>query len=119
MNPYFGPYPPMPWPNYQQPRQALPQQQIIQVSGPDSLNSLQMAPNSSLLAMHQNAPIVYLCQSDGVGKISFAAYDIAPHKDEAQKHQESMYARLAALEAAVNRLEGKHNESDPANHDEQ
>lgn len=112
-------YPGMQWQGFQQQRQQmLPQQQIVQVSGPDSLNSLQLAPNSSLLVMHQTEPIIYCCQSDGVGKITFTAYDIAPHKDEAQIHQESMDARLAALEVAVNRLEGKHNEPDPANHDE-
>lgn len=117
MYPYFGQTQPMPWQNYPAPRQ-LPQQQIVQVSGADSLNSLQMAPNSSLLAMHQTAPIVYLCQSDGVGKITFTAYDIAPHKDEAVVLRESIDARIAALEAAVTRLERKH-EPDSSNHDEQ
>ena len=105
MYPYFNQPQPMPWTAYQQPRQMVPQQQIVQVSGADSLNSLQMAPNSSLLAMHQTAPIVYLCQSDGVGKITFTAYDIAPHKDEAVVLRESIDARITALEETVARME--------------
>ena len=109
----FNPYGMMQMPNpYQPPRPALPQQQIITVAGPDSLAQIQMAPNSSILVMDQTAPIVYLVQSDGVGKVSWTAYDIAQHKDKAQVQQESMDARLAAVEAAIKRLEGRANESD-------
>ena len=107
MYPNYGNFP-LQWPQYPAPRPQLPQQQIVQVSGQDSLSQIQMAPNSSLLAMDQGAPIVYLVQTDGVGKVSWTAYDIAPHKDKAQIHQESMDARLSALEQAVKRLEGKH-----------
>lgn len=105
MYPNYGAYPNL-WQPYQ--RSALPQQQIVQVSGAESLTQIQMAPNSSLLAMDQGAPIVYLVQTDGVGKASWTAYDIAPHKDKATVQQESMDARLTALEAAVARLEEKH-----------
>ena len=110
MYPAFNPYGMMQVP-YQPPRPSLPQQQVVQVSGPDSLTQIQLAPNSSMLAMDQGAPVVYLIQSDGVGKVTFTAYDISPHKDAAAVQRESMDARLSALEAAVKRLEGKH-ESD-------
>ena len=102
-NPYQG--------IFQAPRPTLPQQQVVTVSGPDSLGQIQMGPNSSMLVMDQTAPVVYLCQSDGVGKVTSTAYDITPHKDAAKLQQESMDARLSALEEAVKRLEGKH-ESD-------
>ena len=107
MYPGYNPFGMMPNP-YQPPRPALPQQQVVTVAGPDSLAQIQMAPNSSLLAMDQGAPIVYLVQTDGVGKASWTAYDIAPHKDAAAVQRESMDARLSALEEAVKRLEGKH-----------
>ena len=120
MFPAFNQYPSMQWQGFQpQQRQMLPQQQIVQVSGPDSLYGLQMAPNSSLLAMHQTAPIVYCCQSDGVGKITFTAYDIEPHKDEAAALKESIDARITALESTVTRLEGIINEPNTAKHNEQ
>lgn len=107
----FNPYGMMPMP-YQAPRPALPQQQVVTVSGPDSLGQIQMGPNSSMLVMDQTAPVVYLCQSDGVGKVTATAYDISPHKDAAKIQQENMDARIAALEAAVKRLEGKHESND-------
>lgn len=118
MYPYFGAVQPTqnPWNPYQTQRQIAPQQ-IVQVSGPESLSNIQMAPNSSMLAMHQHEAIVYLCQSDGVGKISFTAYDITPHKDESVVLRESIDARIAALEAAVTRLEEKKNESYIASND--
>ena len=109
MFPGFNPYGMAQMP-YQAPRPALslPQQQVVTVAGVDSISAIQMGPNSSMLVMDQNAPVVYLCQSDGVGKVTATAYDITPHKDAAKIHQETMDARIAALEAAVARLEGKH-----------
>lgn len=111
MYPAYNPYGMMQMP-YQPPRPALPQQQVATVAGADSLTQIQLAPNSSILVMDQSAPIVYLCQSDGVGKVTTTAYDISPHKDAATAQRENMDARLSALEAAVKRLEGTRNESD-------
>ncbi len=105
---------PMPWPQYQPTRPMLPQQQIVQVAGPDSLAQIQMAPNSSMLVMHQTEAIVYMGVTDGAGKASWTAYDYTPHKDPAQVQQESMAERLAAVEAAVKRLEGVKHEPDDA-----
>ena len=103
----------MPWQPFQPPRPALPQQQIVQVSGPDSLQQIQMAPNSSLLVLHQTEALIYLGATDGAGKATWTAYDYAPHKDKEQAARESMDARLSALEQAGKRLEG-HHESDDA-----
>ena len=107
MYPAFNPYGMMQMP-YQPPRPALPQQQVTQVSGPESLPQIQMAPNSSGIVIHQTEPIMYLGVTDGVGKATWTAYDYTPHKDKAQAQQESMDARLAAVEAAVKRLEGRY-----------
>jgi hypothetical protein len=101
-NPFMQPF------LYQPQRPTMPQQQVVTVAGADSLSQIQLAPNSSMLVMDQGAPIVYLVQSDGVGKVTATSYDIAPHKDAAAVQRESMDARLSALEAAVKRLEGQH-----------
>lgn len=114
MYPTYNPYGMMQMP-YQAPRPSLPQQQVVTVAGADSLAQIQLAPNSSIIVMDQTAPIVYLCQSDGVGKVTSTAYDITPHKDKAQIQQESMDARLAAVEAAVKRLEGHYESHDDVN----
>ena len=109
MYPNYNPYGfPM---AYQPTRPALPQQ-VITVAGADSLAQIQLAPNSSIIVMDQTAPVVYLCQSDGVGKVTSTAYDITPHKDKATVQQETMDARLSALEAAVKRLEDRHESHD-------
>ena len=65
------------------PRQSnvLPAQQVIQVAGRQSIDTLQMSPNSSVLIMDTSAPIVWLCVSDGLGKVTATAYDITLHQD--------------------------------------
>lgn len=109
-------YPMMQMP-YQPPRPSLPQQQVVTVAGADSLAQIQLAPNSSLLVMDQGAPIVYLCQSDGVGKVSFTAYDIAPHKSPEQVAQANIETQLSQFSERLRKVEeainGKPDPSDP------
>ena len=63
--------------NYYMPRQnVLPAQQVIQVNGKASVDTIQLAPNSSVLVMDTSAPLVWLCISDGVGRGTSAPYDI-------------------------------------------
>ena len=81
----------------------LPAQQIIQVSGRQSVETMQMAPNSSVLVMDTTAPIVWMCVSDGVGRVTATPYDIAEHHDAPAP--DSVEARLAALEANIKRME--------------
>jgi hypothetical protein len=65
----------------QQQANVLPAQQVIQVAGRQSIDTLQMSPNSSVLIMDTSAPIVWLCVSDGLGKVTATAYDITVHQD--------------------------------------
>lgn len=88
----------------------LPAQQVIQVNGKQSIDSMQMAPNSSVLVMDTSAPIVWMCVSDGVGRVTATPYDITPHKDAPAP--DSVEARLAAVEAAIKRMEVKHESHD-------
>ena len=105
-NSYNNPY--MNQPQAQMP--ILPQQQIIQVNGKASIDTLQLAPNSSLLAMDTSAPIVWMCVSDGIGKVTSTPYDIVVHKDEPPVDVKSIESRVAAVEASVLRLEDKLND---------
>ena len=81
----------------------LPAQQIIQVSGKQSVETMQLAPNSSVLVMDTTAPIVWMCVSDGVGRVTATPYDIAVHHDAPAP--DSVEARLDALEANIKRME--------------
>lgn len=87
----------------------LPPQQIIQVNGKASVDTIQLAPNSSILLMDTSAPIVWMCVSDGIGKVTATPYDIAVHKEEPPIDVKSMEQRLVIIEAAIAEMEGKLN----------
>ena len=87
----------------------LPTQQILQVNGKASVSTMQMSPNSSLLAMDTTAPIVWMCVSDGVGKVTATPYDIVQHEEEPPIDAKSIEQRLSAIETALANIEGKIN----------
>ena len=88
------------YPYYQN---ILPAQQVLQVNGKASVDSIQMAPNSSVLVMDTTAPIVWLCVSDGVGRVTATPYDVSKHIDPPAP--DSVEARLGAIEDALKRME--------------
>lgn len=90
----------------QQPTQTnvLPQQQVIQVDGRASIDTLQMSPNSSILIMDKSQPIVWLCVSDGLGKVTASAYDITPHQDIPPVDVNALEQRISALETMLTAL---------------
>ena len=104
-----------PYPNlygYVQPTNpTLPQQQIIQVNGKASVDMMQLAPNSSVLAMDNTAPIVWMCVSDGVGKVTATPYDIMVHKEEPQPDMKSIEERLVAIESTIAEMERRNDKS--------
>ena len=102
-NPYYNYNP------YMQ-RPALAQQQIIQVNGKASVDTIQLAPNSSLLAMDTSAPIVWMCVSDGVGKVTSTPYDITVHQDTPTPDMSNVEQRLTNIEKTIKELEGKLND---------
>lgn len=111
-NAMFGGYPQMS-PYYanlygqrQQQSQAnvLPPQQVIQVDGRASIDTLQMSPNSSILIMDKSQPIVWLCVSDGLGKVTASAYDITPHQDVPPVDVNALEQRISALETMLTAL---------------
>lgn len=55
---------------------------IVRVNGENGARSLQMSPNSELLALDTNASIVWLAQTDGAGYLSVTPFDISPHQEQ-------------------------------------
>lgn len=98
-------------PYYNFPHQSnmLPQQQIIQVNGKASVDTIQLAPNSSVLVMDTSAPIVWLCVSDGIGKVTATPYDIVEHKEEPPIDAKTIEQRLASIEKTISEMEAKLN----------
>ena len=87
------------------------QQQVIQVNGKASVDTIQLAPNSSVLVMDTSAPIVWLCVSDGVGKVTSTPYDIVVHKEEPPIDISNVEHRLSKLEQIIAGMEVKKDES--------
>ena len=70
-NPYGGRYASNPynngynWGKSAQNGRYAPQRQIIRVNGENGARAYNMAPNSSVLLLDENMPIVWLAQTDG------------------------------------------------------
>lgn len=79
----------------------LQQEQVTQVNGRASVEQIQLAPNSSKLVMDTTAPIVWLCVSDGVGRVTATPYDITEHKDAPPVDVAGIEQRLATVEAYI------------------
>ena len=91
---YFNPY-------YQQQQNVLPTQQIVQVNGKASVDTIQLAPNSSILVMDTSEPIVWMCVSDGVGKVTSTPYDITIHQEKPPIDMALIEQRLASVETSL------------------
>ena len=117
--PYTNPYQPLfspfavPQP-VPQTQNVLPAQQVLQASGKTSVESIRMAPNSSVLVMDTTAPIVWLCTSDGLGNVTSAPYDITPHKDAGPAQIGDLEARLLQVEKNVSSIMQKWEDIDHA-----
>jgi hypothetical protein len=75
---------------------------LIEVSGINGVNALNLAPNSKVIAVDNTAPIIYLITTDSAGYKTPIAYDISPHIPEEQKQQNDFEARLSRLEEIIN-----------------
>ena len=85
--------------------------QITRVNGRNGADALRLAPNSSVLLMDENDPIVWLKVTDGAGYATVTPYSIAPY-------QAATPVDVNSLEERVKRLEDKLNaKSDDANAD--
>lgn len=100
----FGqqPYYPQQGAAYQGRMPAPQPQQILRVNGRNGVDALQMAPNSSILALDTNSPIVWLIQTDGAGYKSPTPYSITPYQPEAPVDAKALETRLSKLEEIVN-----------------
>ena len=100
---------------YQFQPNILPQQQITQVNGKASIDTIQMAPNSSVLLLDNTSPIVWMCMSDGVGRVTSIPYDITEHVEK--KPVDELEIRLTNIENTLkelkNNYESKSNATKP------
>lgn len=84
-------------------QQESQQHNVMEVTGRAGANAIQLAPNSSLLALDNTAPIVWLVKTDGAGYKSLVPYDIKPHEEEKPvDHYKALEERISKLEEAIN-----------------
>nr|DAR49798.1 MAG TPA: hypothetical protein [Caudoviricetes sp.] len=72
--------------------------QVTRVNGRNGADAFRMAPNSSILLMDENDPIVWLKQTDGAGYATVTPYTVTPYQVAAP-------VDMAGLETRVKRLE--------------
>lgn len=75
---------------------------VLRVSGINGVNALNIAPNASVLALDETAPILWFVQTDSAGYKTPTAYDITPHVDQIAKAEQNFEERLKRLEEYVN-----------------
>ena len=80
----------------------LPRYSIIQVNGQNGADAFQMAPNSKVLLLDENNPIVWFVQTDGAGYKTVTPYSITPFQPEQPVDLHSLEQRLSALEEKIN-----------------
>lgn len=76
--------------------------QITRVNGRNGAEAFRLAPNSSILLMDENDPIVWLKQTDGAGYATVTPYSIAPYQAAAPVDVNSLEERVKRLEEKLN-----------------
>lgn len=98
-------------------KSIMPQQNqqathVVKVNGKAGAESYQLPPNSDILLLDMNDPIVWFVQSDGAGYKTVTPYDISQHKEVSQTDIiKSMEDRITKLEEAINNGSWKSNSS--------
>ena len=100
-------------PQYSFVQPQLPQQQIVKVNGENGAKAIRLAPNSSLLALDETAPILWSISTDGAGYATQMPYDISVHEQPKPIDLTSLQmfeSRLSRLEELVNESHTRTNE---------
>lgn len=115
-NPYSNPY------MQRLEQMTAPQQQsVVEVNGINGANAYTIAPNSSVLLLDSNKPILYIKTADGAGYATVKAYDISEHHEEGQINLLNIEERLKKVEEKLNEqpvrksVKSKSNDAENAN----
>lgn len=88
-------------PNMYQAPYGPNRQEIVHVNGENGARAYQLPPNSNILLLDDNAPIVWLCQTDGAGYKTVTPYTITPYKPEPEIDLKALENRIAKLEKEI------------------
>lgn len=76
----------------------LPHYDIIKVNGEAGAKAFKMGPNSTNLLLDENAPIVWLVQTDGGGYLTATPFSITPYQPPTPVDLNSLEERISKLE---------------------
>lgn len=80
----------------------FPHYDIIKVKGQNGAEAFQMAPNSKVLLLDENDPLIWFVQTDGAGYKTATPYSITPFQPAPPVDLNSLEQRLSALEEKIN-----------------
>lgn len=83
--------------------------QITRVNGRNGADAYRLAPNSSILLLDENDPLVWLKTTDGAGYPTITPYSIAPYQPAPEVNVSDLEIRIKRLEDILN---GKSNDAD-------
>ena len=89
----------------------LPPQHIPTAKSEESLRKLRMAPDSDVIIMHDTDPVIYICQTDSLGTMSYEAYDLVKRKSKEEQAQDQLTQALLLINQRLENLEARVNES--------
>ena len=103
-NPYGGYYTA---PTQTAPQQPQIQQNVLRVNGANGANAIQLRPNSSVLAIDDTQPVVWLAQTDGAGYKTVTPYAITPVQDVQETKIRQMETEIAELKQIVEEIKNE------------
>ena len=83
-------------------RMNMPHYDIIQVRGKNGAEALQMGPNSRVLLLDENDPLVWFVETDGAGYKTITPYQITPYQPAPPIDLNTLEARITNLEERLN-----------------
>lgn len=85
-----------------QPMNNVSEMHTVKVNGRSGAESFNMPPNSDVLLLDMNNPIIWFVQSDGAGYKTITPYDISQHKEVKPEDQyKSLEERITRLEEVI------------------
>lgn len=97
-NPYSNPM-------MQQTQMQPIERHVDRVNGKNGADMFRMAPNSDVLLLDENNPIVWFVKTDSAGYKTVIPYDVSPHVDEPAPDVKGIDERLNSIDERLKALE--------------
>lgn len=83
-------------------QQNYQRQEVVKVNGQNGAQAYNLPPNSSILMLDEQQPVVWLKTTDGAGYPTITPYKIEPFQAEKPVDVKSLEERIKAIEERLN-----------------